>query len=49
MNEYASPTVADVAGAPLMLGGEFVATTVIENGDRLDVATPSDDEITMLG
>ena len=37
------------AGGAGAVGSEFVATTVTEYGARLDVAAPSDDEITMFG
>ena len=45
---YAWPTVADVAGVPLMTGARLPVVTEIENGASETLAVPSDTEIEML-
>lgn len=45
---YDWPAVTDAGGVPLMTGGLFVASTVIEKLESETVAAPSDTEITML-
>ncbi len=48
-NEYAAPTVAELAGVPEMVGAPFdVDFTVIENAGSEAVETPSEARITML-
>ena len=46
-NAYAWPTVADVAGLPLMTGARLPVATVIENGASEALTVPSDTEIVM--
>ena len=47
-NAYTWPTVALLAGEPVIVGARFVCATVIENAGRLVVAVPSLTLITML-
>ena len=48
VNEYACPTVTEVAGVPLMVGAPLLAATEIANAGSDALAAPSVTEITIF-